>query len=167
MHHHITLKPDRAILPFRNETEKQKLINVFGYIDVDGGGEVTIKEIMNWGRATRGKPYTPAEIKHIMAEYDEDGNGVITLDEWIHYHENMIKHPHRNQAAEEFSHVDDKTLWEMSSKLSSMDGSDASNPTLRLSKTSNSNSLGLQAPKKMNMSFRWSHEAPTHASDIK
>jgi len=130
------------------------LINVFGYIDVDGGGEVTIKEIMNWGRVTRGKPYTPAELKHIMSEYDEDGNGVITLDEWIHYHENMHKHPHLNPAAEEFSHVDDKILWERSSKLFSTDASDASDPTFRLDRA-NSNSLGLDAPKTTGTSDIW------------
>ena len=146
---------------------------MFEYIDVDGGGEVTIKEIMNWGRASRGNPYTPAEIKHIMSEYDEDRNGVITLDEWIHYHENIHKHPHLLREVEDFSNVDDKTLWEMSSKLSSLDDSpNMADHTFKLSKN-NSNSLGLRAPKKLDMSARWGHEAKPsegldgHASSLK
>jgi len=42
---------------------------------------------MKWGSHTKGRPYSEQEVRHILDAYDKDGDGKISLGEWIEYHQ--------------------------------------------------------------------------------
>jgi len=96
------------------EEKRKKLTSIFNFVDSDGGGQITVKEIFRWGLTIRGTPYTPNEMKRITNAYDINGDGVITLDEWLEYHETTHRH---DTEVDGFGIIDAETL-KSASKLS-------------------------------------------------
>ena len=73
--------------PAYQKPMRERLMGVFRFLDRDDTGFVDVHEICRWGKTSRGRPYTEEEIRHILDAYDKDGDGRISLQEWIDYHE--------------------------------------------------------------------------------
>lgn len=80
--------------------ELDELHEVFKCFDVDGSGTVTISEL---GLVLKNlnKNFSTDQLKHILSAYDNNNDGVIDFDEFIHM---MYKHYDQTQ------HYDDNEL---------------------------------------------------------
>ena len=79
---------------------RDRLVRIFNFMDYDGGGQLSYREVMRWGHIVRGKAYTPNELKRIMRDWDDDHDGTISLEEWLHHHEAHLFPAHLTDAVD-------------------------------------------------------------------
>merc|ERR1712124_240360 len=65
-----------------DDTEKQEIKEAFDLFDVDGSGNIDIKELTIAMKALGCEP-KPGEIEKMIADVDDDGSGEIGFDEFL------------------------------------------------------------------------------------
>merc|ERR1711937_62184 len=65
-----------------DEKEKQEIKEAFDLFDVDGSGNIDLKELTIAMKALGCEP-KPGEIEKMIAEVDDDGGGEIGFDEFL------------------------------------------------------------------------------------
>ena len=65
-----------------SKAELQEYKDIFSFFDRDGGGSITSVEL---GQVMRTLGWDPSEIElqELISEIDQDGNGVITFNEFV------------------------------------------------------------------------------------
>jgi Ca2+-binding EF-hand superfamily protein len=71
---------------------KKEIQNAFNVFDADGSGEIDSMELTLTMRALGLNP-TPAEVREIMAEVDDDGSGTMEFEEFANLMQKMILAP--------------------------------------------------------------------------
>merc|ERR1719231_2241278 len=72
-----------------DEKEKQEIKEAFDLFDVDGSGNIDLKELTVAMKALGCEP-KPGELEKMMAEVDDDGGGEIGYDEFLKMMTNKI-----------------------------------------------------------------------------
>merc|ERR1719230_541775 len=72
-----------------DETEKQEIKEAFDLFDVDGSGNIDIKELTIAMKALGCEP-KPGEIEKMIGEVDDDGSGEIGFPEFLKMMTNKI-----------------------------------------------------------------------------
>ena len=76
---HVDEEDDAAPTPELTADAKKQIAIIFKAYDKDGSGEITYKELRD---SLPEGSFSTAEIKKMFAEYDEDGDHLITLNEF-------------------------------------------------------------------------------------
>ena len=68
-----------------HELFRYKCLGLFNYLDADGSGSVTVKEIEENSELVLGMKKTTSEAREALAEMDKDGTGVVEFNEFFAY----------------------------------------------------------------------------------
>ncbi len=83
---------------------RTEIVSVFNLFDADGSGEIGLAELLAAFRRL-GVELTLREAEKLIADADEDGNGIVDVDEFVEMVENMLGFQH---GYVELHHVEDK-----------------------------------------------------------
>lgn len=74
----------------RNRDRRQKFIDAFNAFDLDGSGELSKAEFQYVGEAMHPDGWTKKQTKHLLRCMDDDGDGLVELDEFLQYYRTVI-----------------------------------------------------------------------------